>query len=160
MKAKAPGAHEICPQHGYKTEKQENIDVSLCPVTIRIMAQSVLHCACYCRGTKHKHHDWRKVQKGTKGPPRHSRSKENAKADKYPYQHLHLLNCHSAAVKPVFWSLTVCSVRATEHVSKFIGEVGEYLKAHCSEHNEDGHIDVYLPVGHGQENAKEHPRHR
>ena len=111
VKAKAAGAHKICPQYCHKAKEQEHIDISFSPVTVRIATQRVFHCTCNCGGAKHKHQDWSNVQQSAKSLPRHDRSKHYAKAHKHAYQHFHLWDGHGSAVESVLRALSFGRIR-------------------------------------------------
>ena len=147
--------HEIGSQHGHEAEEQEYIEVPEPAVTVRVAAEGIFHRTHDGAGAQQEHQDGRQIPQRAEGLERHRRSGDDAKDDEDADEHLHFTDGEHAAVQSVLRSLTVFRVGPVEDVAQFVREVRQDLEADGGEDDEDGHPDIDLEVGRGEEDAQD-----
>ena len=147
--------HEIGPEHGHDTEKQEHIEVSEPPVAVRVPAQGVFHCAHDGGGAEEQHQDRGHVPQGAERRQGHRRAGNDAQAHEQADEPLHLADGENAPVEPVLRALAVRRVRPVQDVAQFVGKVGQDLEADGREDDQEGYPKIHAEIGRGEEDAQQ-----
>ena len=147
--------YEIGAQHGYKTEEQENEQVSESPVTVRIASKGVFHRTADGCEAQQAQADPVHAEDPAETHLDHRQSENHAQHHEEADQAFHLRYRQVTPVQSVRRALPVGGVRAMQHVPQFVAEIGQDLETDGRQDQEDHREPLDLVIRDGQQGAQQ-----